>query len=163
MGSLAAALVFVVAQGNQEQPAPAPAADTAELANHLKEVNARLKSLEQRSRLEKAERQRLAARTEMIAQAKPAAEKRRVERSAPEPGAAGPGDEAPEQATEKAGSQWIPPAPVDGHVYDDGVIVDMNPDYPAAKDPIPASAQSSQDIEAELRAAFPQGCPSCSK
>ena len=97
----------------------------------------------------------------MIAQAKPAAEKAESN-GVPLNPVRLTVDEAPEQATEKAGSQWIPPAPTDGHVYDDGRCR-HEPDYPAAKDPIPASAQSSRDIESELRAAFPQGCPSCGK
>jgi len=56
---------------------------------------------------------------------------------------------------------WTPPVFEDGHRFDDGVVVDMKPDYPAAADPIPASAQTSQDGAAELKAAFPKGCPTC--
>jgi hypothetical protein len=68
---------------------------------------------------------------------------------------------AADNARQEETKVWISPVFEDGHRFDDGVIVDMKPNYPAAADPIPVSARASQDNSAELRAAFPKGCPTC--
>lgn len=157
-----ASLAFLITQRGGE-PSP-KVSDASELTAHLKAVNKRLKTLEGEANQLRLEQQRTAqGQRRVIAKNTP-----RDVRSAGGVQAQAGDQVAPSQRaqrqlpkTDNSPTAWNPPAFEDGHVFDDGVMVNMNPEVPAAKDPIPASAQVSQDDGAEMKAAFPQGCPTC--
>ena len=162
IGVLATALIVVVTSNNLEQPGPPESNnDSAELAAHLKEVSERLKSLEERSKLDRLERRNAAAsQVDEIARVQARGQIRGNRPDIRDLDEADP-SRIQKVVPKKADDGWVPPEQTDGHIYDDGVIVDMNPQFPAAENPIPASAQSSHDHSAEMRAAFPKGCPTC--
>jgi hypothetical protein len=67
-------------------------------------------------------------------------------------GEAGAGAEGAAEAT--AAEQF----PEDGHVYDDGVVVDYNPTAPMAPDLFPAGADPTKQ---PAREEMPEDCPTC--
>ena len=123
-------------------------------------------------RLEQLESQRAQARTPRpdLAPTSPPQERRRLAQDRPDEQAQRVAqDQEPRGTGKTAPTQGAAPRPPvaqvdvveDGHEYDDGIVVDLNPTAPVAADPIPASAQSSQDNAAVIKEAFPKGCPTC--